>query len=93
MWPRPGALHCTLRASDTCEKTHGSIGAHSHEELVPRSRGGEGRRRKEGVAPVLKSRDPHLSGGEVTGFRALTVFIVAYKGNSSGPTSLVCKTI
>ena len=31
---------------------------------------------------MLISRDPHLSGGEVTGFRTLTVFIVGCKGNS-----------
>ena len=39
----------------------GSIGAHSHNQLAEGEGGGGG----EGVAPLLKSRDPHLAGWEI----------------------------
>ena len=39
----------------------GSIGAHSHNQLAEGEGGGGG----EGVAPLLKSRDPQLAGWEI----------------------------
>ena len=67
---RPAPLHPELAIwcpalAPHCNKTRGGIaGSEGRRKKEGRKEGGRRRKGGGGVAPLLKSRDPHLAGGE-----------------------------